>query len=533
MTGRYYHRNILAAFQADANPREMSFTRSDPTAAMLPEVLRRAGYVGVAVSAHTWVSPESDFGRAFDRFELLPFTSAEAHGDAEPLVDRAVALWSKRDRSRPTLLYVHFMDPHIPRRLPEGEPDHPVPGFDWRSRFRPDGEPSFGRTRRAWSRFDARDFTPVDRGHYAAVYDTTLRRMDAALGRLFDALEADDPGLARTLVVVTADHGEELGEDQRIEHGDSLADGVQHVPLVVTGAGLAPGTCAGVTEHVDVVPTLLAALGLALPGSQVVDGTARIAAGRLHPTCGGTVAFYAWEDYRAVRRGHHLLVERDAETIAGRCDGAARLFRLDGHRRTPHDADATSPRGRRLHALLEARLGERERAYRARRYDPPATPFMIRADAWRGLDPAAVPCLRIDEDTPHGAIAAARWLWSGRGVACLAPDATALSVAISVPPGTYRVEAATNPIARPPWLVGTARWRKRSFLSEEPSEFVPVGTFEAPAGRLELPLSAEIAGRRHVLALRLSPPGSATPAAVPGAVDPAQRERLRALGYVQ
>ncbi len=117
MSGRYYRDNILAAFQPNAHPREMTFARPDPTAVLLPRLFHDAGYATQGVSAHTWVSPDSELGRAFDRFELLPFTTKEAHGDAAPLVDRALAMWQARDQSRPLLLYVHFMDMHIPRRL--------------------------------------------------------------------------------------------------------------------------------------------------------------------------------------------------------------------------------------------------------------------------------------------------------------------------------------------------------------------------------------------------------------------------------
>ena len=51
MSGRYYHDNVLALFQVDANPREMSFARPDPSAVLLPGLLRRAGYAAIGVSA--------------------------------------------------------------------------------------------------------------------------------------------------------------------------------------------------------------------------------------------------------------------------------------------------------------------------------------------------------------------------------------------------------------------------------------------------------------------------------------------------
>jgi hypothetical protein len=125
MSGRYYRDNILAAFQPNANPREMTFARPDPTAVLLPRLFHDAGYATQGVSAHTWVSPDCELGRAFDRFELLPFTTKDAHGDAAPLVDRALAMWQAR--SRATCSVRPFLDAHILRRLPEGAPLHPVP----------------------------------------------------------------------------------------------------------------------------------------------------------------------------------------------------------------------------------------------------------------------------------------------------------------------------------------------------------------------------------------------------------------------
>jgi arylsulfatase A-like enzyme len=531
MSGRYYHDNILAPFQVDAHPREMSFARPDPSAALLPGLLRRAGYVALGVSAHTWVAPESAFGREFDRLELLPFNSKEAHGDARPLVDRALALWQARDRSRPLFLYLHLMDMHIPRRLPEGEPRHPVPGYDWRHRFRPDGEADFGRERRDWDRYDATDFGSDDRAHYTAVYDTRLAYADAQLGRLLAVLEADDPGLQHTIVVVTADHGEELGEDGRIEHPASLADGVQHVPWIMAGGPIAPEQrCDARTEHVDVLPTLLEVAGVSLPDGVRVDGTSRVADGRLRAPCGRSAAVYAWEEYRAIRRGRYLLVQRPDATPAARCDARERLYRIDGGRpRAVSGADAERRAGS-LRRALAARLNDLEAAYLARRYDHPAASFLVRSDYWR-IDPhARLRCVPVRNDTPQATLTAPGWMWTGRGVGTLATDDT-VPVRIAVPPGDYRVDAATTPIDSPPWFSGRRRWKKRAFLSETPTTFVDLGLLRAPAGALDVTLPASLA-RHHVLGLRMTPPG-VSPEAPRKGLSPDQQERLRALGYVQ
>ena len=223
---------------------------------LLPAVLRAAGYQTLAVSSHPWVAPQSAFGEPFEGFDLLPAAPSRGHAGAAEVVDRGLALWAGRDAARPTFLYLHFMDAHMPRFLPEAEPRFPVPGYDWRARFRPDGEPDFDRARRSWTQFDASDFTPDDRRYFAAVYDTLVAYLDEHLGRLFTTLRRDDPTLSRTVILVVADHGEELGDDGRIDHGDSLADAVQHVPWIMAGGGIAgPGGCAD-HQVVDAMPTL-------------------------------------------------------------------------------------------------------------------------------------------------------------------------------------------------------------------------------------------------------------------------------------
>src|SRR5262249_20209210 len=143
----------------------------------------------------------------------------------------------------------------------------------------------------------------------------------------------DDPGLRHTVVVVTADHGEELGENERIEHPPSMSDAVQHVPWIVAGGGLTGGQlCEGFTQHVDVVPSLASLLALPVAAGARVDGASWSDAGTLRPGCGRKTAYYAWEEYRGIRRGRYALVEYPPASIEARCTGARRLYHIDGAR---------------------------------------------------------------------------------------------------------------------------------------------------------------------------------------------------------
>ncbi len=466
MSGRYYHQNILRAFTPDDHPREFPFSRDDPTAVLLPALLRARGFQTVAVSSHPWVSPESALGKGFETFELLAAAASRGHAGAAEVVDHGVAAWQRRDRSRPTFLYLHFMDAHMPRFLPAGEPRFAVPGYDWHRRFRPDGEPAFDRPRRDWNRYDASDFSELDRRYFAAVYDTLLAFMDEQLGRLFAALRADDPGLARTVVVVVADHGEELAEDGRIGHDDSLTDTVQHVPWIMAGAGIRPGQVVNqLTENIDVMPTLLARLDEPLPPGTRVDGRAQLAAdGSACPSCGKLAAFYAWEDYRAIRARRHLLRENLPGSFRARCDGADQLFALDDRRRALAPA---TPVAERLRRHLHRRLDAPRRTFLSGRYGTPTSSVVLRPEFWSVEDDPAVACVPVNGDTPASALRAPGWLWTEHGLALLERDgAPSLAATVDLPDGGYVVELASVPVARMPWLIGFASWRRTSFAKD-------------------------------------------------------------------
>jgi choline-sulfatase len=119
--------------------------------------------------------------------------------------------------------------------------------------------PSLARQqRRAWSRFNDWDHRRMRAGYYALV-----RYADDRIGRILDELDRLD--LWRdTLVVFTADHGDNLGE-----HGlffkSNFREGSVRVPLLVCHPDLTPGDRQTLVEHVDILPTVCDFLGVAPP----------------------------------------------------------------------------------------------------------------------------------------------------------------------------------------------------------------------------------------------------------------------------
>jgi arylsulfatase A-like enzyme len=531
-SGRYYHDNVLRSFEPQAHPREFPWNRPDPTAVLLPGLLRDAGYRTLGVSAHPWVVAESAFGSGFASLELVPFADAEGHGHAPAVVDRALALWAARDRSQPTFLYLHFMDAHLPRRLPPGRTGFLDPSFDWQKRFDVGSWPKFDTGRRLWSRADATDFMPADRRHMVDVYDTLLQWMDEHIARLLEALRRDDPGLAHTLVVVTADHGEELGEQGRLEHTDTLADGVQHIPWIMSGSGIAPAQrLTRFTENVDVMPTLAAAVQVSLPAGVVVDGHAQIGAdGRLRADAGRDAAAFAWETYRGLRSDAHLLRARPAGALDTHCEGPRALFAVQGPYRHALDPAHRPRLTGALDGTLASRLDAPEQSFLASRWGAPHGSVTFRSEYWTAPNGAALACRRVGPDTTSDDLALDGWFWSGRGVGILAGDASPLPVQLHVPDGAYRAELTLRALGSKPWLWGFAGWRRG--FRDGPNERVDLGTVTARDGVATLAVPPAPVDR-HLLGVRLTPAGDAADGKRAPSVDDEQRQRLKALGYVE
>jgi arylsulfatase A-like enzyme/Tfp pilus assembly protein PilF len=180
----------------------------------------------------------------------------------------------------------------------------------------------------------------------ASPYDGEIAFVDAQLGRLLrrvDAGSRDHP----TLVLVTADHGESLGEHGEDTHGIFVYDATVRVPFLVRGPGVPPGTVAAtVARGIDVVPTLLDYAGLP---ARPVEGRSlrRAALGERLPDAPAYAESlhsqlqYGWAPLYAWRTARFKLVEApraelyDLEKDPGETDDqAARdASRLQGLRR--------------------------------------------------------------------------------------------------------------------------------------------------------------------------------------------------------
>lgn len=191
------------------------------------------------------------------------FSAYQRRGDS---VVRAAAQWLRqrpaRDDTRPFFLWVHLFDPHEPY-----DPPFPFAALydrDYNGPMDGTGE-AFEATRAAGT------LTERDVAHMRSRYDSEVTYADACLGALLDSIEALGV-LDETLVAVTADHGEGLGEhDYYFEHGSRLWETLLRVPLILSGPGVPSGlVVTGRVRSVDIAPTLTELLGVPAPAG--IDG---------------------------------------------------------------------------------------------------------------------------------------------------------------------------------------------------------------------------------------------------------------------
>jgi len=233
--------------------RDGSFAALDRSVEALAERLAGHGFATAAVANNPFLSPAFGLARGFQSYQYV-YGNVRHQPGAGQVIWAGLRWLDARDPERPFLLVLHCFDPHLPY-------DAPRPA---RGAFAPESagalvRPFTGVGGAANAGWMPRD--PAERSFAIGSYDEELLFVDQQLPHLFAGLA--ERGLAReTLVVLTADHGEELFDHGGFEHGHTLHQELLHVPLVLWGPGVVPQRIEAPVSLVDVAPTLLDALGL-------------------------------------------------------------------------------------------------------------------------------------------------------------------------------------------------------------------------------------------------------------------------------
>jgi len=231
------------------------------------EAAARAGITSVGVSANPLVSRGTNLAQGFETFEELRW---DPEGHAWPTADAvndAFFRWLRRVKDDRFVAYLHYMEPHDPYTPPVAPPAapgvRPVVARGWILDLA---------TQINWSH--APGLSADELAHLRARYRGEVTVWDEAFGRRLDGLASD--GLRdRTVVVVTADHGEEFQEHGRLTHGSHLYEETVRVPLAIAGPGVPAGHRDDPVQGIDLYPTVVHVLGLPppadLPGKDLLS----------------------------------------------------------------------------------------------------------------------------------------------------------------------------------------------------------------------------------------------------------------------
>jgi arylsulfatase A-like enzyme len=220
-----------------------------PGVPLLAEAIAPSGRVAGAVIGNRFLQAKHGLDRGFAHFDVSP--AGDATTGVADGVSRSAVAWISTLGKRPFFLFLVYMDPHDPW---VARPGAKLPAY----------EGPLGSGQDIWELRDQRsELGPSDLAFLRALYHGEVRATDSAIGELVDHL-GETGRLDETIFLITADHGELLGEHGWIGHTRSLHAGVLEVPLVITAPQHVPAELrADPAMLVDLLPTVLQLLGQA------------------------------------------------------------------------------------------------------------------------------------------------------------------------------------------------------------------------------------------------------------------------------
>lgn len=223
----------------------------------LAERFKQIGYDTSAFCDNPWISKDRGFDQGFDRFYEA---WRQTYDEPRPGLKRALGWLDQQPASgKPFFMFINFNDAHLPYQ----------PLGDFFFQF-------IGPTRdkqrvldlagihNGWAHLAGKQpLTATDYQILGELYDAEIAVCDDSVGQIVDRLRALK-ALDNTVVIVTSDHGENLGEHGRIDHIASMYETTLHVPLVIRyPARFDAGQRVGqLVSLVDIAPTILDVCGL-------------------------------------------------------------------------------------------------------------------------------------------------------------------------------------------------------------------------------------------------------------------------------
>jgi choline-sulfatase len=198
----------------------------DSKVTTLAEVLKQNGYKTAAFVSAFVLDSQFGLAKGFDLYSD-EFTLAEGRVSNTDVFRRAekteieIESWLKQNHNQRFFLWAHYYDPHDPYDPPE----------------------------------------PYKTEYASSLYDGEIAYTDHVIGKLFESLKQN--GVAeKTIVILTGDHGEGLGEHKERTHSLFIYDATQHVPLMIHLPNKKAHRIQSIVSHIDIAPSILELAGI-------------------------------------------------------------------------------------------------------------------------------------------------------------------------------------------------------------------------------------------------------------------------------
>ncbi len=311
--------SLLSGLPPDVHRAVDFLTPISDEAELLPQVLHSAGYQTAAIVGNRFFDPLFGLERGFDDLDqecLADRTEINSEG----ISDRAIE-WLKTQARAGFFLYLHYFDPHY------NYFEHP--GFEF------GGED----TERVYSGADIFELrkalpamSPAELDRLRSLYDSEVAFTDHHVGRVLETLERSSHG-ERTLVVILADHGEELGEHGWIGHTLPLYQETVAIPLLIAGKGIRKGTCGDLVQLHDLKDLLLHVLQIRqAPAGSRAAALSAVLQGPSAPNAGSSRAMISVETTSQPPRKKKMIEQAPWRLFVDEAQSGVesyRLFKLD------------------------------------------------------------------------------------------------------------------------------------------------------------------------------------------------------------
>ena len=250
--------------QAGATSETLQLPLSNTT---LAEMMKQADYGTAAFVCNAWVSAERGFAKGFDEFHEMwrsvnQSQVAPQPGRPERATLKKVLGWLDQQKTagNPFFVFINLNCIHLPYRPPEPFLTHFVgnKGYNNKEVNRIAKITSMWAHLAGEVKLSERDFRIM-----SDLYDGEVAFADQCVGQIVERLR-DSGILDDTVVIVTSDHGENLGEHGRIDHHLSMYETTLHIPLVIRyPRRLKEGIrISDLVSLVDIAPTILELCGI-------------------------------------------------------------------------------------------------------------------------------------------------------------------------------------------------------------------------------------------------------------------------------